>query len=472
MTQTGSIMGTAQYLSPEQAQGHAVTPQSDLYSIGVCLYEMITGRIPFDGESAVTIALKHVNEAPVPPSHFNPAVPAPLEDAVLRALAKDPSERFGDADAFIAALQDARAQIEAGLAPPAQATTAFAAVLEAEPLAVPAFAVADEAVLADPGARWPWILLVSILLVGAVVVALLVTGVIGAKKVVVPDVVRTDQATAAALLHRQGLEVHFDPVVNDKPAGIVIGQDPSPGTKVKKGTTVNVSVSQGPGDRQVPVVDGLDRRAARKKLTAAHFHVSEQTKSDPSVPKDHVIDTAPGGGTSSPAGSTVTMYVSLGPAQVTVPDVTGQQLSDARATLQGAKFTVQAVDQPTADREPGTVVAQDPAGNGMAAEGSTVTLTVARAPATVPVPDVTGKLAAHAETDLTAAHLTFNEHEVPVTDKSQDGRVQSQDPASGSKVKPGSAVTLTVGRFDSTQTTPTTPTTPTTTPTTPSGARR
>src|SRR6266849_3370532 len=86
MTQTGSIMGTAQYLSPEQAQGHAVTPQSDLYSIGICLYEMLTGRIPFDGESAVTIALKQVNEPPVPPSHYSAAIPAPLEDAVLRAL--------------------------------------------------------------------------------------------------------------------------------------------------------------------------------------------------------------------------------------------------------------------------------------------------------------------------------------------------------------------------------------------------
>ncbi|MEJ7784419.1 MAG: protein kinase, partial [Solirubrobacteraceae bacterium] len=128
MTQTGSIMGTAQYLSPEQAQGHAVTPRSDLYSIGICLYEMLTGRIPFDGESAVTIALKQVQEAPVPPSHYNAAVPALLEDAVLRALAKDPDERFADADAFILTLEEARAEIEAGHAAPAQTTAPFTAV--------------------------------------------------------------------------------------------------------------------------------------------------------------------------------------------------------------------------------------------------------------------------------------------------------------------------------------------------------
>ena len=461
MTQTGSIMGTAQYLSPEQAQGHAVTPQSDLYSIGICLYEMLTGRIPFDGESAVAIALKQVNEAPIPPSHFNGAVPAPLEDAVLRALAKDPAERFPDADAFIAALEDARAQIVAGHAPPAQPTTAFAPVAEPVPLAVPA--ALEPLPAADPGPRWPWVLLLSAIVVGAIVGALLLTGVVGAKKVVVPDVVRTDQATAAALLHRAGLEVHFDPVVSDKPAGIAIGQDPSPGTKVRKGTTVDVSISQGPGSTQVPVVDGLGRRAARRKLLAARFKVREQDKNDPTVPKDHVISSQPAGGDSSPVGSTVTINVSLGPPSVAVPDVTGQQVGDARSTLQDAKFVVRTVDKPTTDQDPGTVLAEDPAGGTSAPQGSTVTLTVAQRPTSVDVPDVTGRLAAHAEKDLTAAGLTYNEQVVAVSDPAQDGLVQSQDPAGGAKAKPGSAVTLTVGQYQSSTTT-----TPTTTPTTPS----
>src|SRR3954466_13380218 len=110
MTQTGSIMGTAQYLSPEQAQGHAVSEPSDLYSAGIMLYELLTGRVPFDGESAVTIALKHVNERPVPPSMINPAVPPELEGVVMRALEKDPQRRFPDADAFIAALEHVRAR--------------------------------------------------------------------------------------------------------------------------------------------------------------------------------------------------------------------------------------------------------------------------------------------------------------------------------------------------------------------------
>ncbi|MCW2966538.1 MAG: pknB, partial [Solirubrobacteraceae bacterium] len=391
-----------------------------------------------------------------------------------RALAKDPAERFPDADAFIAALEEARAQIEAGLAPPALDTAEFTAVASAPiPVAAEPLLVADERPVAE-GPKWPWVLLISLLVVGAIVGALLLGGVIGAAKVEVPNVVRTNQATAAAVLHRHGLEVHFDPVVSDKPSGIVIGQDPAPGTRVKKGTTVNVSVSQGPGNAQVPVVTGLGRLAARKKLQAAHFKIAEQATNDPTVPKGHVISTAPAGGDSQPIGSTVTIDVSLGPAAVGLPDVTGQQVSDARATLTDAKFVVKTVDQQTTTQDPGTVISQSPAGGGKAPQGSTVTLTVARAPDQVAVPDVTGKLEGHAVSDLSAAGFTVDLQSEDTPDQTQDGRVLSQDPAGGTKAKPKTRVTVIVGHYVATATTPTppTPTTPTTTPTTPPGQRR
>src|SRR5256714_2521345 len=128
MTETGSIMGTAQYLSPEQAQGHAVSAQSDLYAIGIVLYELLTGRVPFDGDSPVTIALKQVSELPIPPSAYNPAVPPELDAIVLRALEKDPARRFADADEMIAELEGLRERLAA--IPAGQSTAVFGAVPE------------------------------------------------------------------------------------------------------------------------------------------------------------------------------------------------------------------------------------------------------------------------------------------------------------------------------------------------------
>jgi serine/threonine protein kinase len=170
MTQTGSIMGTAQYLSPEQAQGHAVSAQSDIYSIGIILYEMLTGRLPFEGESAVTIALKQVNEEPVPPSQLNPAISPGLEAAVMRALAKDPAQRYPDADAFIAALQgeDVPATEVTAIAPPPPSPPP-------PPVVAAPVAAASVPPPVDPDAEgrrgWAWLLgllLVAALIVGGV----------------------------------------------------------------------------------------------------------------------------------------------------------------------------------------------------------------------------------------------------------------------------------------------------------------
>ncbi len=456
MTQTGSIMGTAQYLSPEQAQGQPVTPQSDLYSIGICLYEMLSGRLPFDGESAVTIALKQVNEAPVPPSHFNAAVPAPLEDAVLRALAKDPGERFADADAFIAALEEARAAIVAGDAPPAQPTAAFAAVpppVPADPTAIalaPEIAYTHEPVYGEPPPpqderRWPWALLIALLLIGAIIAGVLLLT--GGTKVRVPSVVNTKSSAAAAVLHRKGLEVEIDNVVSEAPRGIVISQDPVAGTRVKEGSTVSLSVSEGPGAAQVPDVDGLGRRAARKALTKAGFKVQEREEESEDVALNHVIRTSPAGGLQLDVGSTVTIYVSTGPPQVEVPDVVGDQVADARSTLQDAGFKVTVNEQPSADQDPGKVLSQSPTAGGEADKGSTVTLTVAKKPEKVPVPDVTGEPNSDAIRILSGAGFEVNTRSEDVPTEDGDGVVLSQSPAGGAEAKPGSDVTITVGHF-------------------------
>jgi eukaryotic-like serine/threonine-protein kinase len=468
MTQTGSIMGTAQYLSPEQAQGHAVSAQSDIYSVGIILYEMLTGRVPFEGESAVTIALKQVSEQPVAPSQLNAAVSPQLEAVVMRALAKDPAARYPDADAFIAALQGQ----EVPAAPPTDATAIAAA-----PLPPPAPVLAREPVTPAPpppldpdeeGSRW-WAWLLALLVVaGLIVAAVLLLG--SSKKVTVPDVVGASQAAAQQALRAKGFATDATFEASPRRQGEVIGQDPSGGAQAKKGSTVHLTVSSGPGQAAVPSVSGLGRRAAAKRLTKAGFRVSELEQNDDTVKKDHVIETRPTEGTPLEKGSTVTLVVSLGPEQATVPDETGKTLDDARNDLENAGFKVSVTRQPSDTAVPDTVLSQNPAANTQQDKGSTVTLTVAKAPDTARVPDTTGKQDTDAVSALQDAGFKVSVTRQDTQDLTQDGIVLTQEPAGGQTKKKGSTVKIVVGHFNPALQGDggnTTPTTPTTTPTTP-----
>jgi eukaryotic-like serine/threonine-protein kinase len=461
MTQTGSIMGTAQYLSPEQAQGHAVSAQSDIYSVGIILYEMLTGRVPFEGESAVTIALKQVSEHPVAPSQLNPAVTPALEATVMRALAKDPAQRYPDADAFIAALQGQDV-------PPTEAT----AVAAAPPPPPPPPVLAREPVTPVPpppmdpdeeGSRW-WAWLLGLLIVAALIVgAVLLLN--GSKEVSVPDVVGASQAAAEKALRDKGFSTDSTFETSPKRQGEVIGQDPSGGTQAKKGSTVHLTVSGGPGQANVPSVAGLGRRAAAKKLAKAGFRVQEEEQFDDTVAHDHVIETRPAEGTPLDRGTKVTLVVSKGPEQVDVPNEVGKSLDDARNDLENAGFKV-SVTRQESDQDPDTVLAQDPA-SGQHDKGSTVALTVAKEPADAAVPDETGKQDTDAVSALQDAGFKVSITRQDTQNLDEDGIVLTQDPDSG-RAKKGSTVKIVVGRFnpdlqgDGGTTTPTT-----TTPTTP-----
>jgi beta-lactam-binding protein with PASTA domain/tRNA A-37 threonylcarbamoyl transferase component Bud32 len=437
MTQTGSIMGTAQYLSPEQAQGHAVSAASDIYSIGIILYEMLTGRVPFEGESAVTVALKQVNERATPPSAYNPAVTPELEEAVMRALEKDPARRYPDADAFIAALQAARdgtATAVLAPVPPLLEQPSEAYVYPEEPLAP-----------REPrDGRW-WLWLLAVLVAGLGLAAVLLLP--GTQKVGVPTVVGADQANAEAKLRQDGFRIDTVQKTAEQPAGQVIGQDPTGGTKAKKGSTVTLTVSAGPQQVAVPQVVGLTVSSARGRLSKAGLQASEREENSDTVAQGRVISVSPSEGQKVDKGSSVTLVVSSGKPQVEVPDVVGKSFDEAQSTLQAAGFKVTRVDKES-DKDPGTVLSQNPRSGGRIDAGSTIALTVAKAPSQVAVPDVTGEDAPTAIAALSGQGFVIDQQSKDVPTPDGDGVVLEQSPTGGRKAKKGSKVTIVVGKFN------------------------
>lgn len=463
MTETGSIMGTAQYLSPEQAQGHAVSDVSDLYSIGVILFELLTGQVPFDSESAVSIALKHVSEPPPPPSAFEPSVGPELESIVLWALEKDPARRPQDADAFIAALTEVRAHLhgeETG-----QRTAAFAPApvvfpppadtwaQEPEPYAdalgpyepPPPFVPAP--VPADPRGGppwWAWALgLLAIVAIGVGIFLLT-----RPEQVAVPRVVGQDVQSASAILRDDGFKTDVVRVKSTEPVDEVLEQDPS-GGQADEGSTVKLTVSGGPGQVAIPSVDGRGEKKAVALLTREGLKVDRiERQASETVPEGRVIASSPAAGLSVDRGTDVTLFVSSGPQQVPVPDVTGLTQQEAEDALSGQGFRWTISEEETDAADPGAVLRQTPAGGADADPGSEVALTIAKEIPQVTVPDLTGATLDDAAATLTAAGLEARQTPRPVTDQAQEGTVIGQRPAGGTSVPKGAPVRLFVGSFE------------------------
>jgi eukaryotic-like serine/threonine-protein kinase len=471
MTETGSIMGTAQYLSPEQAQGHAVSAASDLYAVGIILYELLTGRVPFDGESAVTIALKQVSELPEPPSTYNHAVTPELEAIVMRALEKDPAARFEDADEFIAALEGAKTRLGAPL-PDGGDTAELAALPAHRPLPADATRViptAAPSVYPDPldpipppperedASRWWLPVILALLLAGAGVGAYLLTR---PEQVKVPDVVGRPVLGAQALLRNAGFKVHVEYVPSEIKKGNVISEDPSPGHEADKGSTVNLNVSTGPGSKPVPEVDGKGRIEAGRILKKAGFKFRTVEESSDTVPEFKVIETRPAGGNDAEIGTRITIVVSTGKEKVTVPGVVGSKRDEATSALEDAGFQVSVKEQETDSKPEGTVLKQDPAAGTEVNKGSRVQLTVAKASEQVAVPSVVGLSEEDAIANIEDVGLAPDVRDVAVSDATQDGRVLSQNPPPRSKRRKGSRVIIRVGRFEEQPTDTTTTPTP------------
>jgi eukaryotic-like serine/threonine-protein kinase len=424
MTETGAIIGTVQYISPEQAQGKPVSPRSDLYSVGVVLYELLTGQVPFDGEAPVSVALKQVSELPVPPSQLEPSIPPALEQVVMRALDKDPARRFADADEFIGALQNAR------LTPPVRQV-----VMEPTP------GEPWEPYQEERRSRW-WIwLLVLLVIVAAAAGAYFL---FGGKHVDVPKIVGKTTSEAADSLHRRGLEVQFVNAVSERKRGTVISQDPDPGERVREGSTVTARVSAGPGTAPVPEVVGLSQGDAEDALTQAGFKPKIERQYSDTVAKGAVIASNPAQGEEITKGRTVTLTVSRGRQGEAVPQVTGLSRADAEAQLDDAGLTAN-VSEKESSKDPGTVLSQDPPAGTTVDKGATVSLVVAKARPQVPDVTTGNPAVADAQKKLQAAGYKVQTREDPTAPPQLAGRVTRQDPAAGERRSTGATVTIFVG---------------------------
>jgi eukaryotic-like serine/threonine-protein kinase len=473
MTEVGSIMGTAQYLSPEQARGAPVTAGSDLYSAGVVLYEMLTGKVPFSGDSAIEIAMKHVNDLPTPPSSLRPEVPRELDQIVLRALAKESEDRYQSAEEFIEDLE----RVEAGLPISRATSTAATAVLvpgagdatevlsSESPTSVapprPTPAVPRRPPVYPPGGgygepprkrrrRWlPW-LLVALLLAAAVLAGWWVYNQIQeqleeAEPVGVPLVEGIPRQQAVNLIERAGLEADVEEQASTEvDRGIVIEQSPREGTRVEKGSTVTIVVSTGPRRVEVPRVVGLVFDEAVESLNALGLQVRRvQVFSD--RPVGRVDGQDPRAGTVVNEGTEIEVRVSKGQELIAVPDVLNQSESSARSELEGAGFTVEAVEAPSESTPAGLVFAQSPDPGAQVARGSAVQITVSTGPEQATVPGVLDEKQKRAEKILGDAGFEVDVQTVPVLDPEQDGVVIEQDPEEGAEVDAGSTVTIFVG---------------------------
>jgi eukaryotic-like serine/threonine-protein kinase len=477
MTLTGSIMGTAQYLSPEQAQGHMVSETSDLYSIGVILYELLTGVVPFEGETAVAIAFKQVSADPRPPSERNPALAPSLDAVVLRALAKDPAARYADAQELIVALEHEREALGAYTAahtvavPGGHVHHARAPVSPAAGglLLAPA-ELGEEYAPPAPrgdGRRRRALLwgLGAVALAAAVALVVLLTQ--PGSSVGVPDVVGQSEQAAGAALRQAGL----NPVASlassaTVPSGLVVSQSPQAGADAKKGARVNIVVSQGPASAALTDVDGLSAAKAAAQLRKAGFKPTTKAQASSSVKTGLVIATEPPAGTEIQVGSSVTLLVSSGPAPVRVPDLVGQSQAAAEADLSNAELAVGTVNQKVSSTQTaGTVVAQSPTAGSSLHAGEKVGLTVAQAPKQVTLPNLVG--AAEAAAVAALKHIGVNASKVTraTGEQAQVGVVLAQSPMPGSQVRKGATVLITVGVL-APETTPTTSTPTTSTPTT------
>ena len=406
LSQTATVLGTAHYVSPEQAQGKELTGASDIYSLGVVLYEATTGKLPFDGQDAVSVAVKQVNEIPAPPSTINPNIDPGLEAIIMKALEKDPNKRFKDAAEMRHVLNDflagrpinlgedisgLKTQVMGGVAPMQNGTAVMSPVAGSQAtgnftqVGPRVYSAEDEAEAAKKKKRNT--------IIGVIVALLCIIGIAGAvfalngsgDKVAVPDVTNKPIAQARTTLEQAGFKVGTETEVYSSTvsAGNVVSTDPQAGEQAQKGATIKINVSKGTEQITVPDLKGKSADDAQKALSEAGLNgqQGDAVFSD-DVAEGMVAGQDTSAGSNANKGDTVVYHLSKGSEKVTIPNVVGMTQAQATSKLESAGFAVSKATETSKDVDKGNVTKQSKTGT--AAKGTTITITISSGLGEVP----------------------------------------------------------------------------------------
>ncbi len=461
LSQTATVLGTAHYVSPEQAQGKELTGASDIYSLGVVLYEAVTGKLPFDGQDAVSVAVKQVNEVPAPPSTINPNIDPSLEAIIMKALEKDPERRFKDASEMRHVLNDflagrpinlgedisgLKTQVMGGVAPIPNSTQVMSPVAgqgtgNFTQVGPRTYSAEDEAEKAKKKKRNT--------IIGIVVAILCIIGIAGAvfalgssEKVTVPDVTGKPIAQARTTLEQAGFKVGTETEVysSEVSSGNVVSTDPKAGEQAEKGATIKINVSKGTEQVSVPDLKGKSADDAQKALSQAGLNGKQgDTVYSDDVSEGAVASQDTSAGSKANKGDTIVYHLSKGSEKVSIPNVVGMTQANATSKLESAGFSVNVTTSASDDVDKGNVIKQSDTGT--AKKGSTITITVSSGASSVQVPSVVGKTESDAGSALEKAGFKYDIQRESSSTVAK-GNVIRQSPSSGASAKKGDTITI------------------------------